>query len=134
MKNVTVYAITLIVGCCIVCCSAGPSGIDGDSIIGGHGEGCPCHHTNFGGFCLHAEGFTCPAAATIDKCSNSTRNPGSCWDKSGDGFPCNPFAPNCRMQNTYHEQCFGGEEEQGIVGTLYSEATDVHCVADCGSI
>ena len=104
MRTLAIYAFGFMAACFIVCCSAGPTEIDADSVIGGHADGDCCESTNYHGFCGHAQGQTCPSTIEIWKCSKTTGR-GVCSDLKGDGYPCNADPVRCLMQDVYNEQC-----------------------------
>jgi hypothetical protein len=64
------FILALLIGACFfVCCSAAPSGIDGDSVIGVYGGSDHCCVYDSPGFCGHpGDGGVCPIGNERVKC------------------------------------------------------------------
>lgn len=100
MRTLTIYAFTLIVACFIVCCTAGPSEIDDDSVIGGHDNGDCCEYDN-PVFCGHAVGG-CPPNTNINKCQKNYGE-ARCDDNGSGTTPCD--VDYCQNRSEEPELC-----------------------------
>lgn len=98
--KLTIYAITFIVACFIVCCTAGPSGIDSDSVIVGVPGDC-CEYVSLG-FCGRIGGTgSCDTRHKRDKCRKTTDEMDEICKDHNLAVACE----NTGCINGSHEQC-----------------------------